>query len=1080
MNYNQKHAQGLTRYRRGQAAEAARLFAEALAEKETSECWNDWATAQLAGKAILEAETGYARAVALDPGNQEARLNLAVLYAAHGRLAEALPLLRLGLDKTSPAQATEIQRLIRKCQDETHPHDDPEWLSEYLNRFAGPDPEAQEALEARRNRYLAILHLLPRSHTKERLLEISAASHRLAPALKEIKGYDVVCAGHGERPALREYRISDRTCAQEYVFPLHQFDVESAPWPLEDGAFDVILCCETLERLSRDPMQAFQEINRALKTGGLLLLATPNIASAAGVASALRGESPYVFGQYVPGGNSYDRHNREYTPAELERLLPAAGFGGLCLRTTSRPASGQGDALRHLLGLGMPVRHRGDEILALARKQDCVQERFPAQLYCPALPRETGAPPPVVAPVPERILIVHEELPRPEDNGARELNALRALRSLGHPVTYVARSAAHRDLSEPALRELGIEVYAGDAGNLRATGIDEPPSNWQFKEVVRAGRFDIAVLFHSFRSGISIPEQYLNEVRQASPATKVVVFTEEHHAEREFRLAEVSGLLSDEERAAGFELRELECYRLADLVLIPDEENRQRLRKLDSTLNLELVPGALSQLEDLRQRLRAVEPRQEPPYKWSMRRVEEFDPRTEGHAATCAIQCIELRTGAYAEQAERLLAAGDPAEACEQLRHIFSFLRGPLPRHPFFAHVFLLLERCYRALGEDEHAARCANEARRFIPELDPALDPRNTVHNKIGHIPQISVIVPTHNRPQVLEQCLAALEEQSLNPSQFEVIVVDDGSTASTGDVLRRAKPKFALEYIRQANAGAGAARRKGVQRARGQYVLLLDDDMIAHPRLLAEHLRAQARGKSKIAVLGSVQYPEEARRRALTQYLATQGFMVPQYAMRDGCEYECARLRAGNVSVPRGVLVAAGSLEPKLRVAEDLELGLRLDQRGLRLLFHSAAQACHRHLDVTAADMVQRARTYGPAYLWILRKHPHLRSQIPVALDDMGSAALGKIADYLDASRSEVEAAVQAMAEYDEADFSLFYSMEVEGRPAAAIVLEMFSQALPGVHWFYLYESLLQAWRTETGTLGPAGTELAATAVL
>jgi glycosyltransferase involved in cell wall biosynthesis/SAM-dependent methyltransferase len=1079
MNYNQKHAQGLTRYRRGQVAEAARLFAEALAEKETSEGWNDWATAQLSSGATLAAETGYARATVLDPGNQEARLNLAVLYVANGRMAEALPLLRRSLDKATPIQATEIQHLIRQCQDQTQLHDDPEWLMTHLRRLAGEQTEAREFLEAHLERYLAILHLLPRTKTKQRLLALGSSGHSLAPTLNEIKGYEVVCAEHGDDLTIREFRVSPPSGTKDQVFPCHRFDLESAPWPLEDGSFDVLLVSDTLECLARDPMLALQEINRVLKTGGLFLLATPNIASSSSVARTLLGDSPYIFGQYVPGGTVHDRHHREYTPSELERLLPTAGFGDLRLQTFNRPSTEEGDTLRHLLGLQMSICHRGDEILALARKQNCVQERFPALLYSEAkhAGNDSASAQP---PAPERILIVHEELPTIDGGpGTQELDMLRTLRSMGHPVTYVARSAAHVNRSESALRELGIEVYAGDAIHLRATGVDEPQSNWQFEEVLRAGRFDIAVLFHSFRSAISLTEQYLNQIRQVSPAIKVVVFTEGHHAEREFRQAEMSGLLADEERAAGFEQRELECYRQADLVLIANDEDRLSLLRLESSLKIEPLPGDQPQIENVLHRLRTLESDHDSNYRWSMRRVEDLEPLTTGQNATCAIQCIELRTGAHAEQAERLLAANDPAEACEQLRHIFSFLRGPLPRHPFFAQVFLLLERCYRALGEDERAARCASEARRFIPELDPSLDPRNTAHGKLSHIPRISVILPTHNRKPALQQCLAALEAQSLNPDQFEVIVVDDGSSDGTGEWVRQAKTKFVLEYIRQAHSGAGAARRKGVQRARGQYVLLLNEDTLAHPRMLAEHLRAHGHGESKLVVLGSTHYSQDARHRALTQYLATRGFMFPQYAMRDGRDYECARLTAGNVSVARGVLLAAGSFEPKLRVAEDLELGLRLDQRGLRLLYHAAAEAGQQRLDITVADLVQRARNYGPAYLWLLRKYPHLRSQMPVALQDMGPADMSNIVDYLDNARQEVEAAVEAMAEYDELEFDSFYEMEVEGRSAATIVLEMFSQALPSVHWFYLYEALLQAWRTEMGMIGAASPVVATSAV-
>lgn len=905
MNYNQKHAQALTRFHRGQPREAARLFAEALAEKETGDCWNDWATAQLACGAMAEAEAGYGRALELEPEHRDALVNLGVVYINGGRLAEALPLLRRSLPRVAEEHRGPLQHLIRECQEQTGPEDDPEWLEVYLRRFAGTSEDARNYFETHLARYVATLQLLPAATPGQRLLELGAAFPHLTPALARVKGYEVVCSETWSGVARLDRCVCDVAGTERHMFPVHNFDLESESWPFEDASFDVIVGCDVLEHLARDPMLVLQQINRALKPDGLLLLTTPNIASAKSVAYVLRGDSPYVFGQYIPGGSALDRHNREYTPTELERIIRSAGFQTVRLQTQNSWWRDQGSVLRHLLGLGMPVTRRGDDILLLARKHSNVQERFPEELYCndgsqaARRPAASASLDSSMAPShPERILVVHEVLPHFDRSGTdlRLQEVLRTLRYLGHPVTYVARNGVNQDRYESGLRAMGIEVYTGDSMALRALGVDAPVSDWRFADVLQEGQFDVAILFHGYGSGISVTEHYLDEIRRESPATKVVVLTDDRHGERELRLAETTGQLCDEERAVDFQQRELESYRLADLVLTISENDRHALHQLDATLAIELLPMAaglappgpgweerrdvlfladfdspinrdalhwlcgeiwprvrralpgvklhlacahtpplpsaraedivcLNHIPELAETLsgyrvflspsrfpkgiqaqnvmamahglpvvstaagaegmaltdgvnalmadtavkfaaavvqvyndgrlwqslaskgrghieqefspeRAQEgikhalqilrttraASEDKNHRWSIRIVEELQPQILSEAEYKAAQSLELRILTYADYAERLLTAGRPAEARDQLRHIFSFLRGTLPEHPFFARVWMALEQCYRELGEPERSRRCGQEALRFIPEFNPRL----------------------------------------------------------------------------------------------------------------------------------------------------------------------------------------------------------------------------------------------------------------------------------------------------------------------------------------------------------------------
>lgn len=113
-----------------------------------------------------------------------------------------------------------------------------------------------------------------------------------------------------------------------------------------------------------------------------------------------------------------------------------------------------------------------------------------------------------------------------------------------------------------------------------------------------------------------------------------------------------------------------------------------------------------------------------------------------------------------------------------------------------------------------------------------------------------LSVIVPVYNTLPYLDACLQSLEKQTL--ASMEVVLVDDGSTDGSGQVLReqtQKDPRFC--YIRQANGGLSVARNTGLRAARGRYVAFLDsDDWIAAPDSFERLYRAAVAAEADIAV--------------------------------------------------------------------------------------------------------------------------------------------------------------------------------------------------------------------------------------
>lgn len=211
---------------------------------------------------------------------------------------------------------------------------------------------------------------------------------------------------------------------------------------------------------------------------------------------------------------------------------------------------------------------------------------------------------------------------------------------------------------------------------------------------------------------------------------------------------------------------------------------------------------------------------------------------------------------------------------------------------------------------------------------------------------PILSVVVPTYGRPEKLGVLLESIERQTLSRERFEVIVVDDGTPQPIE--LAPGRHGFALELLRQANAGPGAARNRGVARARGEIVMFLNDDAVLAPDLFEVHLRAHREaGATRVAVLGTFTFTSESREEPFTQLLADTDLLFDFVGLRHGALHPWQFFWTCNLSLPKAELEAVGGFDPRFReaIVEDVELGYRLQQRGLRVLFRADAKAEHAH---------------------------------------------------------------------------------------------------------------------------------------
>jgi glycosyltransferase involved in cell wall biosynthesis len=205
----------------------------------------------------------------------------------------------------------------------------------------------------------------------------------------------------------------------------------------------------------------------------------------------------------------------------------------------------------------------------------------------------------------------------------------------------------------------------------------------------------------------------------------------------------------------------------------------------------------------------------------------------------------------------------------------------------------------------------------------------------------------------------LAGLDRQTLSADRFEVVIVDDGSKDDTRDWLESHRQRaYGVSVVAQKNGGPARARNRGVEEARGELVLFIDDDVEPTPELLAEHLKTHG-SESDLVVMGPMASLEHYRQPWVKW---EQEKLEAQYAAMVRGDYAPTfrQFWTGNASVGREHLLAAGGFDPTLPRAEDIELGRRLQERGLKFRFNPAARGLH-HAERSLESWVAMHRYYG-----------------------------------------------------------------------------------------------------------------------
>lgn len=239
---------------------------------------------------------------------------------------------------------------------------------------------------------------------------------------------------------------------------------------------------------------------------------------------------------------------------------------------------------------------------------------------------------------------------------------------------------------------------------------------------------------------------------------------------------------------------------------------------------------------------------------------------------------------------------------------------------------------------------------------------------------PQISVVIATFDRCELLDQCLAGFVDQTLPSGQWEIVVVDDGSIDATPQVVRRWAGVLPLRSLRIDHAGRSAAKNAGILAAAGDVVLLFDDDDVPDADLLLEHAKAHTEDPDPtVAVLGYTDFAAGIDVSPIMRFVtegATMLFAYHEIADRDrvGWRY----FWEGRVSCKRALLVEHGLHDPELEYSVDIELAFRLSKGPGLTVVHRRSAVSHMARAFTYEEFLARMEAKGRAQHRIASLHP------------------------------------------------------------------------------------------------------------
>lgn len=237
------------------------------------------------------------------------------------------------------------------------------------------------------------------------------------------------------------------------------------------------------------------------------------------------------------------------------------------------------------------------------------------------------------------------------------------------------------------------------------------------------------------------------------------------------------------------------------------------------------------------------------------------------------------------------------------------------------------------------------------------------------------SFIVPVFNRPDEVDELLESLCTQTLR--DFEAVIVEDGSSVPCDEIVEKYSDRLDVRYFRKENSGPGQTRNYGVERARGEFVLILDSDVVLPPTYLEEVESELQRADTDAFGGPDRAHPDftpmqKAINYAMTSFFTTGGIRGGSSSRKGGPRGALDKFypRSFNMGVRRDVYQALGGFS-KMRFGEDIDFSTRIFKGGYRCRLFPEAWVWHkRRTDLR--KFFKQVHNSGIARINLTKRHP------------------------------------------------------------------------------------------------------------
>lgn len=252
----------------------------------------------------------------------------------------------------------------------------------------------------------------------------------------------------------------------------------------------------------------------------------------------------------------------------------------------------------------------------------------------------------------------------------------------------------------------------------------------------------------------------------------------------------------------------------------------------------------------------------------------------------------------------------------------------------------------------------------------------------------EISIIIPTHNRSELLDVALEKIYANKFPKNKYQVIVIDDASTDKTEQICRKWGKSEKLIYHKQKKAGQAVARNKGLELSEGKIIIFGQDDIFYTQNFLNEHYSFHLKHrKNNYACLGLILWDPNLEITDLMKWSTNEltfagkfgGHQFAYNQLKNGQAANYNYFYTSNISLKRDLLLQE-RFDPWFDGYgwEDIELGLRLQKKhDLKIIYNSAAVAYHHH-PINLDDFKKRMIQVGYSLHLFENKHPEIKQNL------------------------------------------------------------------------------------------------------